>query len=374
MKKNIIIAITAIALMFAAHTAPAQHPHNPLIQTAILLDTSNSMDGLIGQAKTQLWKIVNEFIEAEKNGLRPSLEIALYEYGNDNLSAEAGYIRQVLPLTRDLDRVSQELFALTTKGGSEYCGQVIDEASRYLEWSNVEDDLKLIFIAGNEPFTQGPVDYHQSLKGAIARGITVNTIYCGTEMGGIEGKWKDGALLADGHYFSINQNKASIYVETPQDKKLAELGRELNETYIGYGSNSRVFSSNQAVQDKNAQMSSMESAVNRAVFKNSVQYRNDAWDLVDALDIGTKKLSEIDAKDLPENMQKMTPEEQKAYIESKREQRNQIKKEITRLTNERKAYLAEKAKESAEEKNDTLDSAIVETIQSIIADKNFQFE
>ena len=30
------------------------------IKVALLLDTSNSMDGLIYQAKTQLWEIVNE--------------------------------------------------------------------------------------------------------------------------------------------------------------------------------------------------------------------------------------------------------------------------------------------------------------------------
>jgi hypothetical protein len=35
------------------------------IQIAILLDTSSSMDGLIDQAKTQLWKVVNTFIEAK---------------------------------------------------------------------------------------------------------------------------------------------------------------------------------------------------------------------------------------------------------------------------------------------------------------------
>ena len=35
------------------------------IALAILLDTSNSMDGLIEQAKSQLWKICNEFIKAK---------------------------------------------------------------------------------------------------------------------------------------------------------------------------------------------------------------------------------------------------------------------------------------------------------------------
>ena len=38
------------------------------IQLAILLDTSNSMDGLIGQAKSQLWKVVNELARARRNG------------------------------------------------------------------------------------------------------------------------------------------------------------------------------------------------------------------------------------------------------------------------------------------------------------------
>ena len=37
-----------------------------LVQVAILLDTSNSMDGLIEQAKTQLWRVVNELAITEK--------------------------------------------------------------------------------------------------------------------------------------------------------------------------------------------------------------------------------------------------------------------------------------------------------------------
>jgi hypothetical protein len=39
-----------------------------IVQLAILLDTSNSMDGLIDQAKSQLWKIVNEMSRSKKGG------------------------------------------------------------------------------------------------------------------------------------------------------------------------------------------------------------------------------------------------------------------------------------------------------------------
>ena len=64
-----------------------------VIKVALLLDTSNSMDGLIDQAKAQLWEIVNELSYAKCDDSRPSLQIALYEYGNDNLSSAEGYIR-----------------------------------------------------------------------------------------------------------------------------------------------------------------------------------------------------------------------------------------------------------------------------------------
>ena len=64
------------------------------IQIALLLDTSNSMDGLIEQAKGKLWSIVNEFSRYEKGGVAPELEIGLFEYGNDWLSGRESWIRQ----------------------------------------------------------------------------------------------------------------------------------------------------------------------------------------------------------------------------------------------------------------------------------------
>ena len=51
----------------------------------MLLGTSNSKDGLINQAKTQLWEIVNELSFAKCVTGQPDLCIALYEYGNDGL-------------------------------------------------------------------------------------------------------------------------------------------------------------------------------------------------------------------------------------------------------------------------------------------------
>jgi len=192
-------------------------PDTPSVQIAVLLDTSSSMSGLIEQAKTQLWKLVNEFITAKQNGKTPVVQVALYEYGKSSLRSEENWIRQIQPLTRDLDKVSEELFALTTNGGDEYCGAVIQRATKDLAWDANPQAYKAIFIAGNEPFTQGPIDSKQSCKDAITKGIIVNTIHCGGEAQGIAGNWNQGALLADGKYLVIDQNQAIVHIEAPQD-------------------------------------------------------------------------------------------------------------------------------------------------------------
>jgi hypothetical protein len=46
----------------------------PRVQVALLLDNSGSMQGLLNQARTQLWKVVNTFAPAKQNGRPVPLE------------------------------------------------------------------------------------------------------------------------------------------------------------------------------------------------------------------------------------------------------------------------------------------------------------
>src|SRR5687767_5560705 len=118
MKKILRLLLAALTMAAPAAAHPVDpDPRAPLIQIALLLDTSNSMDGLIGQAKSQLWRVVNDLAGSRCRGRSPRIEVALYEYGNSGLAAGENYIRQVLPFTRDLDRVSERLFGLSTNGG-----------------------------------------------------------------------------------------------------------------------------------------------------------------------------------------------------------------------------------------------------------------
>src|SRR5262245_306378 len=86
------VAAGALAWPASAIDNAKKENEKPLVQIAVLLDTSNSMDGLIEQAKGQLWKICNEFIKAQQNGVTPEVQVALYEYGKSSLAAKDGFI------------------------------------------------------------------------------------------------------------------------------------------------------------------------------------------------------------------------------------------------------------------------------------------
>jgi len=371
-----LLLAAMVAGVFTVGSASAAErviEEKPLVQMAILLDTSGSMSGLIDQARAELWAIVNEFIFAKRNGEAPDLQVALYEYGKSSLPASEGYIRMIVPFTTDLDKVSEELFALRTNGGSEYCGWVIKEATQALQWSNSPDDLKVIFIAGNEPFTQGPVDYREACRTAVARGIVVNTIHCGTEKAGVDGKWKDGAMLADGQYLNIDQSRTAVHVAAPQDKRIAELGAMLNDTYIAYGRAGQVAMERQSTQDRNAAAASPEAAHQRIVTKSSLYYRNEAWDLVDALGANKVKLEDVKEQDLPEKLRKMDMQERKTYIEAKAKQRVEIQKRIQELNEQRKKYVAEQMSKQ-QQPTDTLGAAVIKAVRDQAGKKNFTFE
>ncbi len=389
-QKYLVLSITAIVLLLCSFVSgetldrvnnEEKRPplettviqKKPLVQMAILLDTSGSMSGLINQARTELWAIVNEFIFARRNGLEPEAQVALYEYGKSRIPTSEGYISMIVPLTTDLDKISEELFALTTNGGSEYCGWVIKNATQELKWSTQPDDLKVIFIAGNEPFTQGKIDYRISCKTAVNKGIIVNTIHCGGEQIGIDSKWKDGAILADGRFLNIDQNRQVVHIEAPQDKEITELGIKLNDTYIAYGAVGKRFRARQLEQDTNAANVSKEAQVQRSVTKSSRNYSNASWDLVDALKDNRVKLEELEEKSLPENMRKMTKHERKAYVEKMNKERSQIQTKIAELNTQRKKYVAEQMKKQHGSQK-TLGSAAIRAVREQAEKRNFKFK
>lgn len=339
------------------------------IQVALLLDTSNSMDGLIDQAKSRLWNIVNTLTTLKYNGKAPEIEIALYEYGNDGIRDE-NYIRQVTPLTQDLDLVSEKLFALRTNGGSEYCGAVIRDAAANLNWDSNDKSMKLIYIAGNEAFDQGKINYKEVISKAKGKNIYTNTIFCGSREEGIQTFWQNGASLGGGKYFNIDSDRKVLYIETPYDIRISECNAKLNDTYIYYGNHGSEYRLKQITQDKNAEMQSASNLVERAVAKSKKNaYKNDHWDLVDKAEKDAEFIATVKESELPAELKGKSKEEIQKTIEVKSAAREKIQKEIEELSKKRQTYIDSEMKKRGTDDSDDLGKAIESSILEL-AKKN----
>lgn len=338
--------------------SPVEAIDAPTIQLALLLDTSSSMDGLIDQARTQLWHIANTLDAATFQGARPRLEVAVYEYGNDRLGAEQGHLRKVVGFTSELDEVSRALFSLSTYGGSEHAPQAIDRASTDLEWRQGNGVLRVMYVAGNETFQQGPVTWTDALDGASRRGIVVNTVFCGAASDVDAGLWQAASVRGRGRHFTIDQSMRRIDPTTPFDDEIGQLGVAINGTYLAYGRNGRDGLDNQAAQDGNSV--SAGSLVERGLSKGTANYHNPRWDLVDAVADGTVDLETLDEAELPEDLRGLDAAGRAAVVDKQRSERKAIAERLNQLRGDRDAFLAEAR--TGDPEATSLDGAMVEAI------------
>ena len=357
--------------------SPKKIKNNAKIQAAILLDVSNSMDGLIEQAKAQLWTMVNVMGKAKCNGETPQIEIALYEYGRDNNDLKKGYVKQITPFTSDLDNLSQKLFQLTTNGGEEYCGYVIHTSLNELNWDTTSSNYKVIFISGNEDFLQGNISYTLACTEAKNKGVIVNTIYCGDRLQGIKEHWNLLGECGNGSFTNINSDAKPEDIPTPYDSTLITLNNKLNATYIYYGAAGKGKKELQGSMDVANLTVNSYAGVNRAVAKASPgTYKNSTWDLVDAKEDDKKILDKVDFKTLPDSLQKKSKAELEVMVNQKSKERAGIQKEMQDVNTKREVYIAaEKIKKAkAGNNSQTLESEVEKIIREQATRFNMKIE
>ena len=344
-----------------------------VIELAICLDTSGSMDGLLNSARQKLWAIVNDLAKAEPT---PTLRVALLSYGNDGHNQENGWVNVETPFTEDLDTVSQMLFGLTTNGGTELVGRVVQTSLQELDWRPSADTLRMIFVAGNESADQDEqVAARDICKEAAARGIDVNTIYCvfGGDDSEIRPGWRELARLGNGEFAMIDQDNGTSVIATPYDETLIRLSSELNETYIPFGAAGQAGCANQAAQDANAAQLNSANAASRAATKAGKLYSCGAWDLVDAIRNGEVILAEVDESDLPEDMRALSYAQRVAWVENKQRQRTKLQSQINELDESRQTLLAKELARQATTDVGSFDLAIRSAIRTKAEALGFTF-
>ncbi len=366
------IASFSLCTCVRAASVPHSGSENRVVELAICLDTSGSMDGLINSARQKLWAIVNDLAKAEPT---PKLRVALLSYGNDRHNPENGWVKVETPFTEDLDTVSQMLFGLTTNGGTELVGRVVQTALQELDWHPSADTLRMVFVAGNESADQDDqVAARTVCKEATKRGIDVNSIYCvyGDDDSEVRPGWRELARLGDGEFAMIDQDNGAFVIATPYDQALIKLSAELNATYIPFGTAGQAGCSNQAAQDANAVQLNFANAASRAATKAGKLY-SCGWDLVDATRAGKVDLAKVEEKDLPEYMRTLTHAQRVSKIDAMQKRRTKVRSQINELDQRRQILLTKELARQAKTNIGSFDIAIRSAIRKKAEALGFTF-
>lgn len=170
---------------------------------------------------------------------------------------------------------------------------------------------------------------------------------------------------------AIDHNRKAVHIVTPYDDIIIQLNSRLNKTYISYGALGASKIALQSKQDQNAEAMEEVVMVKRAVSKSSRLYSNSDWDLVDASKSDDFDVSKVEKAQLPQELKNKTDKELTQYINSKKEEREKIQKEIQEQNSKREAYLAKNKNDSSEGE---LESALLSAIRKQALKKNYTWE
>jgi Mg-chelatase subunit ChlD len=376
----------AAALVTATRPAPPAAPpahgqpntEAKTLELVFVLDTTGSMGGLIEGAKQRIWGIVNEVMQTPA---RPDVRVGLVAY-RDNGDQ---YVTQILPLTNDLDKVYTTLMDFRAGGGGDWPENVrraLADGVRDAGWSRSSANVaQILFLVGDAPphddYGQEP-DTVATTAEAVRRGMTVNTIQCGTAPD-TRRSWELIARRGEGQYFAIAQDGGVQTVATPYDARLSELASKLGSTYMAYGGGAgpageRFRAAAAATQDaaerKVAAAAPATAAADRAANK---ALNRDAYvgDLLQSIENESVKLDDVQAEDLPDQLQKLPPAERKKEVDKRLAERKQIREEIVTLSKQRDAFIAaERRKVSG--KQTGFDAAVATALKEQMAKKGIK--
>jgi len=338
------------------------------IEVAIALDTSGSMEFLIETARLKLWEAVSNLTRIKP---APRLRVALMTFGNNENPADAGWVRVEADFTEDLDLISDRLFELTSNGGNEYLGRVLQTAVEGLSWTASEETLKLLFVVGNEPPNQDPkVSVEAMTDVAVEAGIWLQVVFCGQVDSDEAKSWKQVAELAGGGFAAIDHRASPVAVETPFDAELVKLGSELNRTYVPLGAAAEDRQEKLAEQDEKVAKLSTSVAASRAEFKSSSMYSS-GWDLVDATEVGDVDLYALEENKLPQNMRAMSLEERETYIQDMRARREQLRQRMIELSAHRRQYMEQAMEAEGIDASRSFDTVVRQAIRTQLERKGF---
>ena len=175
--------------------------------------------------------------------------------------------------------------------------------------------------------------------------------------------WKEIAHRADGSYVALAQSGNMTVAATPFDKEIATVSGEINATVIPYGDARAQEESRSKIAKASAAPSSVaadRAAYNLASGGKAIQGSGDL--VADSKD-GTVDVNRLKQGELPQELQRMTPEARQKYIQVQQAKRDALNARIETLSKKRADYLEkERVRQMAAGNGDAFDLKVSQII------------
>lgn len=331
-------------LLFAGSSVSQENKSTP-IDIVFIVDISSSTTGLLSSVRNNFWEINNDISRLKPN---PDYRIGLMLLGRPSFKEENAYIKIASDLTTDIDFVANEMFIIKDNAtkGKVYFGNAIKETVEQMSWTKDNNALKLIFLVGNGPLSNG-YNYQKAAEAAVKKGIKIYSLYFpNITSPRDQAEWQDLAKVGNGEFFSISLTKGSniVFEKTYNNDLLVEANSAINSTYIYYGEHGKErFETQDRLDILTGSVSDWETEA-RSFLKATTLYqgKNASWDLVDLSKKQALVISKIDRKYLDPKLQTISDDALKIYIDETTNNREEYISIIKMLSQKREEFLKRK--------------------------------
>ena len=195
------------------------------------------------------------------------------------------------------------------------------------------------------------VKYPESCALATNRNIVVSTVQCGGH-GETTPIWKEIAERTGGGFTQIGQSGSMKMVETPFDAEIQKLNGRMEDqsslrglVKVNVGSSAFVAGARNAVKA-------------RAMGGDKLAAPVAGFDLTAEPEL----LGKLDAKDLPEELQGLSPEERQAKLDEAVARRKALNAQLLELDRKRSDFLRKAAESAAAEEDASFDGEVLRSI------------
>lgn len=331
------------------------------------LDATGSMSGLIGTAKEKIWDIVSELAQSEDIDTL-KMGMVFYRDRGDR------FVTKKLALSSNLDDVYADLLEMNADEGGdtpESVNQALHESVNDLLWSEGANTYRTIFVVGDCPPHMdygNDVPYTISCKQAAKKGIVINTIKLGNSCLDAIPHFKKMANCSQGEFLQLDQNASDYVVETPYDKKINEVSKEIDNSRMYYGNKNEQRLNNESKRKSLEvyEKSTISANSARAAYKSSSAGKK-TWmgskEIVKDFSEGEIVLEELKEEELPEELKGKSRVEKEQLLKELLAEREANVAKLKVLNEQRKIYIEQKNEENESEEKLSFSKEVIKVMK-----------